>query len=412
MSEGYGFPQFGGAAEMRSLILHSAAGEGLRTDYPNQRDYEHIMNILVEWFSAAKWSIPEDFLEFSHYLRVLMQLDWTSSPGHPYCRNAPTNGILFKVKEGRPDTERIMHYWELVRFKISEKIPDKIRIFIKGEPLVAKKVLNKQYRLISSVSVIDQIVDHMLFGVMNQNIIDNYPELPTRIGWSPYNGGYRMLPKSKWLAIDKSKWDWTVKPWMLEMELELRMRLCSNMTEKWRELACERYKSLFDNPEFICSNGITFRQKQPGIMKSGCVNTISTNSIIQVLLHTRVCIELGQDIYPIFVMGDDTLQHPVANTKEYVDKLSEYCIVKHHKNANEFAGVEFKEDGTVEPLYKGKHAYTLLHMNPEYLQEIAASYTLLYHRSSDRKFFRGLFEDMGVSIPTESRQDEIWESEE
>lgn len=412
MSAEYGFPEFGGSAEMRSLILHSKAGEGLRTDHPNQRDYEHIMGILTDWFSAARWSIPEDFLEYSHYLRVVMQLDWTSSPGHPYCRTAPSNGILFRVKDGIPDQDKIDYYWNLVQYKIAHKIPDKIRIFIKGEPLVAKKVQNKQYRLISSVSVIDQIIDHMLFGPMNTNIIRNYPELPTRIGWSPFDGGYRMIPKTKWLAIDKSKWDWTVKPWMLDMELELRIRLCSNMNETWRELACLRYRHLYNNPEFICSNGITFKQITPGIMKSGCVNTITTNSIIQVLLHTRVCLELEQDIYPILVMGDDTLQYPVTNTGDYVDKLKEYCLVKHFKNANEFAGVEFKQDGTVEPLYKGKHAYTLLHLNPEYLQEIAASYTLLYHRSSDKTFFRSLFEDMGITIPTESRQDEIWESEE
>lgn len=408
MATGYGYPEFGGNAELRSLILHSKAGDDLRVDGPPQRDYEFIMDILLDIFKPARWEIPEDFLTYSHYERVVLQLDWTSSPGYPYCRSFPNNGALFKVVDGKPSPDRLRYYWEIMQYKLYNNIPDKIRVFIKGEPLKQQKVDKKQYRLISSVSVIDQIIDHMLFGVMNQKLIDNYPELPTRIGWSPYNGGYRLMPNQKWLAIDKSKWDWTVKPWMLEMEFELRKRLCNNMQKEWFDLAVKRYKHLFYEPEFITSNGITFKQREPGIMKSGCVNTISTNSIIQVILHARVCIDLGNDVYPIFVMGDDTLQYPVGNVKEYVDKLSEYCLVKHYKEVNEFAGLEFKQNGVIEPLYKGKHAYTILHLNPSYLREIADSYMLLYHRSGDKDFFRCLFEAMGLTLPTEQRLDEIW----
>lgn len=395
---------------MRSLLFHSKASEGLREDTPDTRTYKIIMTILQDWFKAAEWSIPSDFLTFEHYSRVLNKLDWTSSPGYPYMRKAPTNGILFKVVDGKPSTDRVHHFWDIVQCVIQERSSDPIRMFIKPEPLKAKKVESKQYRLISSVSVVDQIIDHMLFGDFNQKIIENFMDLPTKVGWAPYNGGYRIIPPRKWMAIDKSKWDWTVKIWQLSMELELREALCQNPTSEWKELALWRYKELFVKPEYICSNGVMFRQKQPGVMKSGCVNTITTNSILQVLLHVRVCLETNQDITDIMSMGDDTLQAPVADEAAYVAKLAEYCLVKHHIHDNEFAGNLFQPDN-VEPLYRGKHAYTLLHCNPSYVNEIAQSYALLYHRSIHKQKIRELFQDTGIELPSEDKCDLIWESE-
>lgn len=396
---------------MRSLIQHAKAGNDLREDLPAKRDFENILQVMEEWFAPARWSIPTDFLEYSHYKRVVMSLDWTSSPGYPYMRNATTNGNLFSVVDGVPCEDKLLYYWAFVQTKIQENFPDKIRLFIKPEPLKESKIRNKQYRLISSVSIIDQIIDHMLFADINQKLISHHAELPTMVGWSQYNGGYRLIPRTPWIAIDKTKWDWTVKTWMLEIELELRIRLCNNMTPRWLELASWRYKSLFEHPEFICSNGYTFRQRKEGVMKSGCVNTITTNSIIQVILHVRACLETNQDIYPILVMGDDTLQHPLDDLKSYLDKLGEFCLVKHHKHANEFAGMEFHRNGNVEPLYKGKHAFTLLHMDPKYIQEVASSYSLLYQRSNRKQFMRQLFNDMGITIPTENRINQIWESD-
>lgn len=359
------------------------------------------------FFGRFRWSIPEDFLQYSHYIRVVRALDKTSSPGFPYLRNCMTNAQFFGCREDEFDNEKLSYVWQLVQDRLQERDADPIRVFIKQEPHKKKKLDSKTYRLISSVSVVDQIIDHMLFDEFNGYLVDNNFDLPTKGGWTPMKGGYRLIPKANWVAVDKSKWDWTVKLWLFEMELDFRVRTCKNLTDQWLDLAKWRYTKLFKDPEFITSNGICFKQRKPGVMKSGCVNTLPTNSIMQIILHIRVCRMLGIPVSNIFSLGDDTLQEMIEMLKPYLSLLAEFCLVKHYKFDHEFAGFRYAD--TIEPLYKGKHAFQLLHLDEKWLDEVSHSYTLLYHRSQDRDFIRSVFDSLGADMASLQKCDAIWE---
>lgn len=344
-------------------------------------------------FKGSEWCIPNDFMSYAHFLRVLDLLEMTSSPGYPYLRSYPTNGDLFKVDAlGVKDEKRVEMVWNMVSQRLVHRDSDYIRLFVKQEPHKSRKIRDGMLRLISSVSVIDQIIDHMIFGDFNKVMIQKHPQIPPKVGWTPFYGGHYQIPKVKWQAVDKSQWDWTVQSWLIESELDFRIYMCKNMTDQWLNLARWRYLQLFGNAKFITSSGLVLEQKHPGIMKSGCVNTISSNSIMQVILHARCCLELGIKVTPIITLGDDTLQQPV-NDKRYLDLMQQFCIVKHAKICNEFAGYKFGE--TIEPLYKGKHAYNLLHSKPEFLEQQLDSYLLLYHESNDLEFFEKLTESLG-----------------
>lgn len=358
-------------------------------------------------FSNASWRIPDDFMQYSHYCRAVSKLDWTSSPGYPYMRRAPSNGILFGVKEGVPNPVIVEQFWELVQMRIKDGDSDPIRLFVKPEPHKLKKLEDGRYRLISSVSVLDQIIDHMLFADANDALIANWLEVPSKIGWSPVWGGWRVIP-SGWMALDKSSWDWTVQLWLVELVLELRYELCENATEEWLRLAIWRYQQLYCNPHMITSGGLVLRQETPGVMKSGCVNTISDNSFMQCLLHVRVCLEI--DVVPgsLFCMGDDTLQEIPDKVDAYLDKLNEYARVKPPVYGSEFAGFRF-QGRNIEPLYKGKHAFTLLHVNTEVLQQISDSYLLLYHRSIYRNLMEDVFLEMGQEVVPRWKRDLIYD---
>lgn len=367
------------------------------------------MGKLEQLFGAASWSIPDDFLERSHFERIVKtRLDWTSSPGYPYMRTAPTNGDLFRVKNGVVDSGMLDFYWEVVKQQISERRSDPIRLFVKAEPIKLKKIELGRYRLISSVSVIDQIIDHMLFSEMNQAMIDDWLYVPPKIGWAPVNGGWRLMPKGGWMALDKTAWDWTVQPWLLQVVLDLRHKLCRNPTSRWWDLAQWRYVQLFASPIFITSGGMMLKQRHPGIMKSGCVNTIADNSIMQVILHLRVSLEMDVTPGKIYTMGDDTLQEDVPRLDEYMERMSRYSIVKQVVHNTEFAGNRFR-GRVVEPLYRGKHAFTLLHLNPKYITELADSYTLLYHRSKFLPIIEDLFTRMGVKFLQREYRDAIFD---
>lgn len=391
------------------MAYHCKLREGLRDDHPAPGLRTRILSTARSAYESAEWYLPDDFLQFSHFERVLAKLDWTSSPGYPYMRRATNNRQLFKVADdGTIDQDRKLWMWDIVSQRIKNRTSDPIRLFIKPEPLKKKKLEQHRYRLISSVSVADQIIDHMLFGDMNDKLIESWPMIPSKPGWSHLIGGWRHVPVEQWVAADKSGWDWTMMLWLIDLVLSLRASLCKNLTPEWLDLARWRYIELFVAPLFIASNGMLLRQKRPGVMKSGCVNTISDNSMMQYLLHLRVCFELGIEPEELWSMGDDTLQKKMQRIKEYFEKLAQYCKLKQWAITNEFAGFRF-QGRSVEPLYRGKHAYTLLHMDPAIKDDLADAYMLQYHRSKHRSYLANMFTEMGCKLRSDVEYDLIFD---
>lgn len=390
-------------------------GNGLRGDPPST----HVRAVIMEHFLAAhksvRWEIPKDFLTRTHFNRAILRLDMRSSPGYPYMLTAPTNGDYFKIGE-EWNEDRINHMWELVNLRIrTESEADPIRTFIKPEPHTDKKILEGRYRIISSVSVADQLIDHMLFGDMNDLLIKNWMFVPSKAGWSFLHGGWKLMPRSEedHVAIDKSAWDWTVKLWLVEMILECRLKSCTTQGELlsfWYEKAAYRYRQLFCEAVFITSGGLMLKQLDDGIMKSGCVNTISDNSMMQYILHTRVCLENGFDIGRIMSMGDDTLQQKPEDLSLYLWSLGQFCKVKQADSLVEFAGFRF-QGMRVEPCYRGKHAFTLLHVDDDVVDDMALSYSLMYHRSSYRGWTANVFRSLGCEIPNTEWLDAVFDGE-
>jgi len=395
----YGWPEVGHLAELESLAWHTKQGEGLREDLPSLPVYRYVINSVVEQLQPAKTQLPNDFLQFTHYARVVQEsLNWNSSPGFPYYYNYANNGQFFGVKEGVVDQHRLLEVWPLVEERIKNKTCDPIRLFVKQEAHKLSKIRDRRWRLISSVSVIDQIIDQMLFSVQNQAMVDSWFQTPLKVGWTPFVGGWRLVPKANVVALDKTSWDWTVKLWMCEMDLEIRSRLIADgpFKKSWLDLAIFRYSSLFRRPQLVTSGGLVLRSKYDGVMKSGCVNTITSNSLMQLILHYRVSREMGVEPGRIWALGDDTLQEKQENMGEYVDRLNQYCIVKQILEKPEFAGFDFSNG--VEPLYKGKHAYNLLHMDECFYDDISRSYQLMYWKSCEKARFNQLFGDVSIDF--------------
>lgn len=404
---GYGWPKFGHDAEMKSLLYHVQLRDGLRNDMPGDYERKVILGELERQYAQATWRIPDDFMTYEHFKRCALSVDMSSSPGYPYLRRAGTNGDFLQVKDGVYNEARLQELWQITQLKIQEKRADPIRLFVKPEPHKQKKLENYQYRLISSVSVLDQIIDAMLFGEMNANVIDKCMFVPCKAGWSMFAGGWKTVPRRGIISLDKRGWDWSAQGWYFEMELQLRTRLCQNLKAQWMELAAWRYRELFYNPWFITSGGLLLQQKQPGVMKSGCFNTITTNSIMQSILHIRVCLELDIDVGWVWTLGDDTLQSDVEKRAEYLEAVAQYCHVKHCIDGAEFAGMRFLS-GRVEPLYKGKHSFNLLHLDPKFARDTANSYMLLYHKSLRRSALAEMLQPLLGRVGTEER-DAIWD---
>lgn len=364
---------------------------------------------LTYEYRYVRWEIPKDFLTFEHFCRVVAEMDMTSSPGYPYQLAYSTNGDYLGYRGDGTFNEAILkEVYKTLLDRIRARDSDPIKLFIKPEPHKTSKVEKKAWRLISSVSVLDQIIDHMLFDPMNDLMCEEYVNIVPQIGWAPYYLGWANMPLTG-IAMDKSGWDWTVRPWLLEEVLNLRKNLCVNITEQWISLAEWRYSELFRNPIFVTSSGHFLRQRKPGVMKSGCVNTIADNSIMQDILNKVVECETGLTSTWMKTMGDDTLQSDPGDLPTYVSALKKYCIVKDVKNRVEFAGFNFQYD-YIEPLYFNKHCWNLLHVKPTVAQDMAISYALLYHRSRRKRTVTSILQQLG-SVPTDEWLDMIWDTE-
>nr|UGO57124.1 MAG: hypothetical protein 1 [Riboviria sp.] len=355
------------------MYWHGKIGEDLREDMPALDELRFIRANLRESL-PYEWRLPDDFFQFTHYLRVLEKLDYTSSPGYPYKLRSPTNADFFGRKYGINSTSRVQEVWELVLLQVRERRADPIFLFIKPEPHKVSKKNRK--RLISSVSIIDQIIDHMLFDEFNNVVIQDAANGPIKAGWSIQSGGWKVMP-TQGMSIDKTAWDWTAKLWLFQLCLDYRKEcLVGPGADVWYELASWRYRKLFLEAEFCLPNGEFRLQKRPGVMKSGCVNTIIDNSMMQMILHYRVCFQMGLEPGWIWCLGDDTRQSLIAQRQQYLDLLSQFCVVKECTDSCEFAGYRFVKGARMEPLYKGKHAFVMLHCAPKVQEDIARSYSL------------------------------------
>lgn len=365
---------------------------------------------------GVRWSVPEDFLSKQHFLRVVGEkIDWNSSPGFPYMLRYCDNRSFFGVRNGQPSPNRLEEVWSLVDLRLKTRDSDPIYLFVKPEPHKLSKAGKK--RLISSVSVIDQIIDHMIDDPFNEAIVANSLFGSVKVGWTHLGGGWKVFPKGG-LSIDKTGWDWTMRWWLQCMCFEIRKNSCAHagdLFDRWLDVAAWRYKELFKTPRLVLPDGTELRQVHPGVMKSGSVKTIVDNSIAQILLHERVLAELPEDLGEapgdfFWVMGDDTYQSKPRSLKLYLERLGQYCIVKEYNTEQEFAGNRYVQMGRIEPMYKGKHAFKLLYADPKVQADLATAYSLLYHRSAERDAIRKIVKAFGEP-PTLERLDEIYDGE-
>lgn len=368
---------------------------------------EQIITIVSQMLSHLSWSIPEDFISFSHFCRELEDVDMSSSPGYPYCATYVNNQQFLKASEGIPNPERVADLYSYVLNYLDGTPANPIRLFVKPEPNSKKKHENLAYRLISSVSIRERMVDAMCFGPMNRRMIETWPISPIRIGWSPLKGGWKQMHFYSQHAADRSNWDWTVNPWLLEMCLEIRIRLCENMSDTWKKIAMRRYVDLFSSPWFVTSGGLYLRQLEPGVQKSGCYNTTADNSIMQLVLHAFACQRLNLEPGSIITVGDDTLQTPQPDV--YYEFLSKYCQLKPVEEVVEFCGYRFSPGGVVDPVHVNKHAYNLLHMSPSVASDMALSYSVVYHRGNERDWILSLFKRLGLKVFDKNVLDLLWD---
>lgn len=300
-----------------------------------------------------------------------------------------TNGEILKWDGISYDPERVKLFKEIVRFRFDQlnrgvEVADDIKVFVKQEPHKLKKLAEGRVRLISAVSLVDSMVDRILFGWLGRAVLDNVGYTPCLVGWSPVRGGwipfqdlFRGKPTN---CLDKEAWDWTVTSWLVDTWLDVILELGIQHSDWWADMVRLRFKLLFEDCMFKFSDGTRVAQQTKGIMKSGCFLTIILNSLGQSILHYAAMGRMGQALNyrePL-VLGDDTVQRAIPDLETYVSHLENLgARVKGAKVMHfvEFAG--FAYDGKVcYPAYWQKHLFNMAHSSN--LADLLPNYQYLY----------------------------------
>nr|UGO57330.1 MAG: hypothetical protein 1 [Riboviria sp.] len=313
-----------------------------------------------------------------------------SSPGLCQFRNyGTTNADVFRyTPETGIDPVRSLEVKTVVKYRLEQLIAtkvlsDDIKVFVKPEPHKTSKLEEGRYRLISAVSLIDTLVDRVLFGWLQRKALLTVGKTPCFCGWSPIRGGWRYLRDRflnyKVYCLDKSSWDWTVQEYLIKLWYNFIIHLAMDHRPWWRQAVKSRFTALFRDAVFQFSDGTRVAQGAPGIMKSGCFLTLLLNSVGQSFVHYLVMLRLGESplLYQPITMGDDTVQKFFEFMEAYLKELTKLGVkVKYTKERRwvEFCGFTITNDSCT-PSYWEKHLFNLCHGE---LAEKLASYQIMY----------------------------------
>lgn len=258
---------------------------------------------------------------------------------------------------------------------------DPVKIFIKTEPHTAAKIASGKLRIISNVSIVDQLVERLLFSRQNKAEIANWEVCPSKPGMGLHDAGMAIIWEIVQVACrtfgllaetDVSGWDWSVPAWLLKLDMECRILLC-DATPQVAHLMRFRAHAIC-NKVFALSDGSLIAQTVPGIQASGSYNTSSTNSRMRVLLAW-----LGGCLWAI-AMGDDNIETVVPGIREWYERMG--FKVKDYKTFGLGAAFEFCSTRFSSPIgvpvqwlrtvYRYvSHSPPSLSANPEFRAQLA-----------------------------------------
>jgi len=240
---------------------------------------------------------------------------------------------------------------------------DPVRIFVKNEPHSELKVRQGRMRLISSVSLIDQLVERILLSQQNKTEIDLWDSIPSKPGLGLNDEGLTKLWRTvkswegKIFEADISGWDFGLQLWEMQWESDVRAEL-ADMAGTIYHKALRNRVWCEANSLFVLSNGRLIAQTVPGKRCSGSYNTSAGNSRCRVMLGYLV----GSK--QIMAMGDDSVEVGVAEAAGEYEKMGH--IIKtfsESKDAFEFCSTKiYERDGQVvgEPVNWSRTFYRLL----------------------------------------------------
>lgn len=198
---------------------------------------------------------------------------------------------------------------------------DPVRIFIKQEFHKQKKIDTHTERIISSISVVDEIVERMLTHELCQLEIEKHAAIPSKVGLSTaadadakvlwYQYGELLGEAAE---SDVSSFDWCVTQDKLNFLAKLHIRLSGMPEDSDFAKICRARFHCLGQSVYSLSDGTIFELEVDGHMKSGSYFTASQNSKLRVAFSILAGAEWA------IAYGDDCLEQYVDGAVEVYER--------------------------------------------------------------------------------------------
>ena len=277
--------------------------------------------------------------------RAIRQLKLDSSPGYPMNKHYALNSQVLEneysvvVNVAAERLYAMMHedFSTLTDRQLLERgLRDPVRPFNKNEPHPERKWTLERYRLISGLSLIDQICERVLLSDFTFATKRRYPHLPTLIGigfTDEMNTEiYELVlgtPGSK-KSGDVSGWDSCVNPQMTIGFTRVVISKCLNATKQW-ELALHNWSNVTSRALYVLPSGKLIRPVNPGQVLSGSYVTTCWNSVMRATVAYKFSDE-------VFDAGDDAIEASSLTVEELIEayasvniNLREVCTIEEGK---------------------------------------------------------------------------------
>jgi len=337
------------------------------------REYPHVPPLPVFCEVGGKVVLSRGAFDF-FWPSLLSDVSKDSSPGMPFMALGCVDNASVLAKHPEQLKEAVWERLMLHAFGKGEGqnavnlvlggYTDPVRVFVKNEPHPEIKIKQGRLRLISSVSLVDQLVERVLMTQQNKAEIENWHKIPSKPGLGLDDDGLRRIWEyvKPWTGVkfeaDISGWDFGLQLWEMLWEADVRAELAGMVGTIYHKALRSRVWCEA-NTLFMLSNGSLIAQTKPGKRCSGSYNTSAGNS--------RCRVGLGYIVgsTQIMAMGDDSVEEGVAGAREQYEAMGHIVkLFAESKDGFEFCSTRiFEREGQVvgEPVNWSRTFFRLLH---------------------------------------------------
>lgn len=281
--------------------------------------------------------------------KILDSVNKQASPGYPWVQLAKKNidllgndsaymydvcsevrARLELLSTHSTDLQAKLHVDPL--YAVRNGLCDPVRVFVKNEPHSERKAAVGRWRIICSVSLVDQLVEKYIYWAQDQAEKESWQRIPSKPGMGldldeDLDSLFRYARDNGLTrGSDASGFDISQPAFLVRAEQRVREMLAIDATPDW--LAASRnFTECMLHKVLIASDGTAFIRKVPGGMASGRFVTATSNSRARGLIHTWCA--LRAEVEPGFMaMGDDCLERPTLPRTEMEGTVFENFGVK------------------------------------------------------------------------------------